>query len=97
MLSGIVDLQEAFAVNNILLNIPFTNILDKSDQCSVVAWRKGQHILQHWFVKSDQQFMTEYLISFAAVSTNYRGNEHAVNVCKRYGLLQHSLLKMAQL
>jgi hypothetical protein len=90
--SGILDAQENFAKKiDITSKIPFTNILDKGYRCSVAAWQKGQYVLQPFFAKSDQQFSTEQLIPSAAIATDRGGNERAVNVCKRSGLLQRGL------
>jgi hypothetical protein len=89
--SGILAAQEKFAKADISSSMPFTNILDKGYRCSVAAWRKGQYVLQPRFAKSDQQFTTEHLLSSAAIATDRGGNERAVNVCKRAGVLQRGL------
>ena len=92
--SGILDLQEKFAKQDLVglsAVLGFTNILDKGYRCSVAVWRRGQYVLQPWFAKSDQQFSTDQVLSSAAIATDRGGNERAVNVCKRAGLLQRGL------
>jgi len=78
-----------------LSTVPFTNVLDKGYCCFVAAWQKGQYVLQPFFAKSDQQFSTEQLMPSAEIATDRGGNEDAVNVCKRSGLLQRGRLEGA--
>jgi hypothetical protein len=85
-------MQKEFAENDKSSNEPFTNILDRGFRCNVAAWRMGgQYILQPTFAKSDRQFTTNQLLSSAAIATDRGGNERAVNVCKRSGLLKRGL------
>jgi hypothetical protein len=88
---GILEAQEKFAKTDATSSLPCSNILDKGYRCSVAAWRKGQIVLQPRFAKSDQQFTTEQLLSSTALASDRGGNERAVNVCKRAGVLQHGL------
>jgi hypothetical protein len=90
--SGILEAQEKFAKADATSSLPFSNILAKGYRCSVAAWRKGQYVLPPRFAKSDQQFTTEHLLSSSAILASDRGgNERAVNLCKRAGVLQRGL------
>lgn len=65
----------------------------KGYHCYIAAWKNGrQSILQPTFAKSDKQFTTTQLISSAV---DRGGNERAVNVCKRSGLLKRGLANHA--
>jgi hypothetical protein len=92
--SGILEMQEEFVKQDPSSNTAFTNILDKGYRCVLAAWRRGkQFVMQPTFCKSDQQFCTKHLLDSAAIATDRAGNERAVNVCKRSGVLQRGLLR----
>jgi hypothetical protein len=96
--SGILEMQQNFALWDKTSLEPFTIVLDKGYRCNIAAWRRGkQTIMQPTFAKSDEQFTTDELLYSAAIATDRGGNERAVNVCKRSGLLKRGLANNASL
>ena len=69
--------------------IPFTNIVDKGYRCIMAAWRVGKQLfLQPAFARSDRKFNTREVNRSSTVASDRSGNERAINVAKRAGVLK---------
>ena len=69
--------------------IPFTNIVDKGYRCIMAAWRAGKQLfLQPAFARSDRKFNTREVNRSSTVASDRSGNDRAVNVAKRAGVLK---------
>jgi hypothetical protein len=74
------------------VGIPFLNIVDKGYRCIMAAWRaRKQLFLQPAFARSDRKFNSFEGNRSASVATDRSGNERAVNVAKRAGVLKRGL------
>jgi hypothetical protein len=72
--------------------ISFTNIVDKGYRCFMTAWRAGKQLFfQPAFAKSDRKFNTCEVNRSSKVASDRSGNERAVNVAKRAGVLKRGL------
>lgn len=94
--AGILEMQEEycakFASESNSKENPFVNIVDKGFRSIVSALRAGkQLLLQPFFAKSDQKFNTNQLLTSAAIAADRAGNERAVDVAKRAGMLKRGL------
>lgn len=68
--------------------VRFLNIYDKGYRAKMAAWENGkQLVLQPDFKESDKRFNRHQTISSASVASDRGGNERAVNVSKRAGLI----------
>jgi len=87
--SGILERQSKFVDESDEPDIKVTNVLDKGYRSILAAWRTGrQLLLQPAFKRSDRKFTSREVLTSAAVASDRAGNERAVNVCKRSGMLQ---------
>ena len=70
--------------------ILFVNIVDKGYRCIVMAaWQAGKHLfLQPAFARSDRKVNTREVNRSSTVASDRSGNERAVNVAKRAGVLK---------
>ena len=58
----------------------------------MAAWRAGKQLfLQPAFVRSDRKFNTREVNRSSTVASDRSGNERAVNVAKRAGVLKRGL------
>ena len=75
--------------NNESKVIEFLNILDQGYRAKLAAWSQGKQLaLQPPSSKSDQRFKGRKTVYAAAIAHDRSGNERAVNVCKRSGLMK---------
>ena len=94
--AGILEMQKEYATKfatecNSEEN-PFVNIVDKGFRSIVAALRAGkQLLLQPFFAKSDQKFNTHQVLTSAAIAADRAGNERAVDVAKRAGMLKRGV------
>ena len=94
--AGILEMQQEYAAkfaseSNKEEN-PFVNIVDKGFRSIAAALRAGkQLLLQPFFAKSDQKFNTHQVLTSAAIAADRAGNERAVNVAKRAGMLKRGI------
>mmetsp|Transcript_55691 Transcript_55691/g.166858 ORF Transcript_55691/g.166858 Transcript_55691/m.166858 type:complete len:182 (+) Transcript_55691:1155-1700(+) len=94
--AGILEMQEeyaaTFAAESGSGENPFVNIVDKGFRSIVAALRAGkQLILQPFFAKSDQKFNNHQVLTSAAIAADRAGNERAVDVAKRAGMLKRGV------
>ncbi len=69
--------------------VPFLNIYDKGYQAREVCRRYyGQLTAQPSFCKSDKRFSSTRTLYSASIASNLGGNERAVLVSKRSGLIK---------
>ena len=69
--------------------LPFTVILDKGYRARAVNWRHdGQLTAQPVYGKSDQRFKGSQTMLSASIASDRGGNERAVNVSKRCGVVK---------
>jgi hypothetical protein len=72
--------------------IPSTNSVDEGYRCIMAAWRAGKQLfLQPLFARSDQKFNTREVNRSSTVASDRSGNERAINVAKRAGVLKRGL------
>ena len=94
--AGILEMQKEYAAkfaseSNSEGN-PFVNIVDKGFRSIVAALRAGkQLLLQPFFAKSDQKFSSNQVLTSAAIAADRAGNERAVDVAKRAGMLKRGV------
>ena len=75
-------------------HVAFLNILDKGYRCTLAAWRAGRQLLiQPDFARSDRRFKSSEVLRSSTIASHRSGNERAVNVMKRSGLIQRGLQK----
>ena len=66
--------------------------MDKGYRCITAAWRAGrQECLQPSFARSDRKFQDHETLLSASVAADRSGNERAVNVSKRSGMLKRGM------
>ena len=71
--------------------IPFTSTVDKVYRCIMAAWRAGKQLFLQPFARSDRKFNTREVNRSSTVASDRSGNERAVNVAKRAGVLKRGL------
>ena len=89
--AGYLNDQEEFQKLDIVEGrvVPFVNVLDRGYRGKLAAWNQGRQLaLQPPSSKSDQRFKGRETVFAATVAHDRSGNERAVNVCKRSGLMQ---------
>ena len=95
--AGYLKDQEKFQENDIVVGdgdsegkvVEFLNILDRGYRGKLAAWSKGKQLaLQPPSSKSDRRFQGRKTVYAATVAHDRLGNERAVNVCKRSGLMK---------
>jgi hypothetical protein len=96
--AGVFEVQEEFAEEidpqRRKFCRTFLNIMDKGYRCSLAAWRTGRQLMmQPAFARSDRRFTSGEVLRSGAVAAHRSGNEWAVNVMKRSGLLKRGLQK----
>jgi hypothetical protein len=91
--SGILEQQKQFVADDpVHSDVPFTMILDKGHRITTQAFQSGeQRVMQPDFARSDRKFNSHEVLRSAGVATDRSGNERAVNVVKRSGLIQRGL------
>jgi hypothetical protein len=89
--SGVFEYMQWF-VDHFDKEIPFTNIVDEGYRCIMAAWRAGKQLfLQPAFARNDRKFNTREVNRSSTVASDRSGNERAVNVAKRAGVLKRGL------
>ena len=67
-------------------------MLDKGYRCIRAAWRNGkQECIQPPFAASDRKFTSDEMLVSASVAADRSGNERAVKLAKKSGLLKRGL------
>mmetsp|Transcript_7338 Transcript_7338/g.20314 ORF Transcript_7338/g.20314 Transcript_7338/m.20314 type:complete len:274 (-) Transcript_7338:192-1013(-) len=91
--AGILEMQKEyaakFAAETNSEENPFVNVVDKGFRSIVAALK--QLLLQPFFAKSDQKFNTHQVLTSAAIAADRAGNERAVDVAKRAGMLKRGV------
>jgi hypothetical protein len=87
--SGVFEYMQ-WSIDHFDKGIPFTSTVDKGYRCIMVAvWRAGKQLfLQLAFARSDRKFNTREVNRSSTVASDRSGNERAVNVAKRAGVLK---------
>ena len=94
--AGYLKTQQRFQENDLVIFdgelepkvVPFLNKYDKGYRAKMAAWEHGkQRVLQPDFKDSDKRFNRDQTISSASVASDRGGNERAVLVSKRAGLI----------
>jgi hypothetical protein len=89
--SGVFEYMQWF-VERFQKGIPFTNSVDEGYRCIMAAWRAGKQLfLQPVFARSDRKFNTREVNRSSTVASDRSGNERAVNLAKRVGVLKRGL------
>ena len=89
--SGYLEEQEEYQKKDMVDDkvVPFTVILDKGYRARAANLRRGgQLTLQPVYAKSDQRFKGSETMLSASVASDRGGNERAVNVSKRGGVIK---------
>ncbi len=89
--AGYLEAQEEFQKDDLVCGkiIPFLNLLDRGYRGKMAAWQTGrQQALQPPSSKSDQRFAGRQTLYAACIAHDRSGNERAVNICKRSGLMK---------
>ena len=89
--SGYLQEQDEFQKADLVRGeiIEFLNMLDRGYRGKMAAWQNGgQLALQPPSSKSDQRFSGRQTLYAACIAHDRSGNERAVNVCKRSGLMK---------
>ena len=64
------------------------NGTDKGYRCRLAAWRADrQMLIQPYFAESDRKFTTREVLCSEMIALHHSGNERAINVAKRLGLI----------
>ena len=73
--------------------VAFLNIYDRGYRAKLSAWLAGkQQTLQPPSAKSDERFADRTTVYAATIVHDRSGNERAVNVCKRSGMMKRGFL-----
>ena len=89
--------QEVFQTEDLLFDtddgvvriVTFVNIYDRGYRSKLAAWLAGkQQTLQPPSAKSDGRFRDRTTVYAAAIARDCSGNERAMNVCKRPGMMK---------
>ena len=88
--AGYLEEQAAFQQNDLCDGelLRFTNVYDKGYPARKICWEHGQFTAQPIFGRSDERFTGRDTIYSASIASDRAGNERAVNVCKRSGVIQ---------
>ena len=88
--AGYLEEQAAFQQNDLCDGklLRFTNVYDKGYRARAICWEHGQFTAQPIFGRSDERFTGRDTIYSASIASDRAGNERAVNVCKRSGVIQ---------
>lgn len=89
--SGYLEAQRQFQETDLVDGkiVKFLNALDRGYRPKMAAFKHGRQLaIQPPSAKSDKRFPGTQTIYSAAIAHDRSGNERAVNVCKRSGLMQ---------
>ena len=88
--AGYLKEQETYQQNDLIGGelVPFLNIYDKGYRAREVCRRHGQLTAQPSFCKSDKRFSGARTLYSASIASDRGGNERAVLVSKRSGLIK---------
>ena len=90
----ILEKQRDFAMNDLVedQHIPGSNMLDKGYRIVRLAWSIGKQLcIQPPFASSDRKFTSDEMLVAASVAADRSGNERAVKLAKKSGLLKRGL------
>ena len=89
--AGYLEEQEKFQLSDIVWGavVAFLNILDRGYRAKFAAFNSGKQLsIQPPSSKSDRRFKGRTTVYAATIAHDRSGNERAVNVCKRSGLMK---------
>ena len=89
--SGYLQAQEEFQKTDLVNGkvVKFLNVLDRGYRAKYAAWRTGEQLaIQPPSARSDKRFPGHQTIYAGTVAHDRSGNERAVNLCKRSGLMK---------
>ena len=88
--AGYLKEQETYQQSDLVDDkmVPFLNIYDKGYRAREVCRRHGQLTAQPAFCKSDKRFTGSNTLYSASIASDRGGNERAVLVSKRSGLIK---------
>ena len=88
--AGYLKEQETYQQSDLVDDkmVPFLNIYDKGYRAREVCRRHGQLMAQPAFCKSDKRFTGSNTLYSASIASDRGGNERAVLVSKRSGLIK---------